>query len=89
MGMEKEWTAMNSWEEGLNGVTGKSPVGLIDSGNQPPRAIVTFYLVTYPYLNLINKGPILEHYSLLYLYIVRSEYTNFNSLIMENLRLIK
>lgn len=30
MGMGREWTAMNSWEKGLNGVTGKSPVGLIN-----------------------------------------------------------
>jgi len=28
MGMGRDWTAMNSWEEGLgfNGVTGKSPL---------------------------------------------------------------
>jgi hypothetical protein len=54
MGMEREWTAMNSWEEGLNGVTGKSPVDLIASGNQPPRALVAFSLVTCPYNNNNN-----------------------------------
>ena len=68
MGMEKEWTAMNSWEEGLNGETGKSPMDLIDSGNQPPRAIVTFYLVTYSYLNLINKVPFWNIILSLYIY---------------------
>jgi hypothetical protein len=55
MGMEREWTAMNSWEEGLNGVTGKSPVDLIASGNQPPRALVAFSLVTCPYNNNNNN----------------------------------
>jgi hypothetical protein len=76
--MEREWTAMNSWEEGLNGVTGKSPVDLIASGNQPPRALVAFSLVTCPYNNNNNNNLfLLQTYFVIY---ASTQLTNFSPL---------